>query len=398
MLSRTLIALLLLATPLFAAERVALEAVKPLDPDVIQAGDVRPHVMFLADETRHGRPGGKAAMAAGYISRHFAEIGLKPLFEESYFQRIPGRTPRDEEGNVTGPRPVQGMNIGGVLPGSDPELADEIIILSAHYDHLGVRGDQVYPGADDNASGVAMLLEVADRLSLQTVAPKRTIVFLAFDLEERMLFGSRYFAANMPFDQSRLKLFITADMIGRSLGGLDLPSVFVLGSEYSSELTTLLQQTNPPAGLTMRRLGVDLIGTRSDYGPFRDRKIPFLFFSTGEHPDYHTPRDVPEKIEYDKLARISELIRDLVREVGNTEEPPQWRDRFEPFLEEAETLNQIATLILSQAEERQLNAIQLLTVNQAKSRTDAVLKRGQMTHDERAWLIRLAQVMLLTVL
>lgn len=359
--------------------------------------DVRPHVEYLAGPARAGRPGGGAHDAADYIADHFEDFGLKPLFtsqkseRDKFFQPIPATSA--EEGEPA----VMGRNIGAFLPGSDPALKEEVIIVSAHYDHLGVRGGKIFAGADDNASGVAMLLEVAERLANAKTAPKRTIAFVAFDLEERMLFGSQWFAAHMPWPEEKLKLFITADMIGRSLGDLKLPTVFVLGSEYAPQLKTVLDEVGEPQGLEVARLGIDLIGTRSDYGPFRDRKIPFLFFSTGQSDVYHTPLDVPETLDYEKLARVTGLIDKIIRNAANTKEPPVWNDELEPDLDEARTMHRIASRLLDEAEGRQLGAIQLLTIGQAKSRTEGILARGTMTASERAWLVRLSQVMLLSV-
>jgi len=383
----------------FAADAPSERAIDPPKEFVspYAASDVRPHVEFLAAPEREGRPGGHADEAARYIVARFEEHGLKPLFgkasaeREAYLQAIPSSS--SEDGEVT----VMGRNIGAVLPGSDPTLQDEIVILSAHYDHLGVRDGALFAGADDNASGVAMLLEVAERLSRQKVAPKRTIAFVAFDLEERMLFGSQWFAAHLPWPEKNVKLFLTADMIGRSLGNLALPSVFVLGSEHAPHLKTVLDEIGEPNGLEVARLGIDLIGTRSDYGPFRDRKIPFLFFSTGQSDVYHTPRDVPETIDYEKLARVTGLIERITVAAANDDVAPEWTDDLQPNLDEARTLNRIASRLLDEAEERRFSALQLLTIGQAKSRTEAILARGEMTADERSWLVRLSQVMLISV-
>lgn len=359
--------------------------------------DVRPHVEFLADPARRGRPGGDAAEAAEYIANHFERIGLKPLFAEEaggrdgYFQAIPEANAEGEESGV------MGRNVAAVLPGSDPAVADEVVILSAHYDHLGVRNGSLFSGADDNASGVSMLLEVAERLAKAERKPRRTVAFVAFDLEERMLFGSQWFAAHMPWPQERVKLFVTADMIGRSLGDLDLPAVFVLGSEYAPHLKTVLDRVGEPQGLEVSRLGIDLIGTRSDYGPFRDRKIPFLFFSTGQSDVYHTPADLASTIDYEKLSRVTGLIDGVVVAAANDETSPVWTDDLAPNIDEAKTLHRISTRLLAEAEARRLGAVQLLTIGQAKSRTEAILARGEMTTDERAWLVRLSQFMLLSV-
>lgn len=385
----------------FAAEipdrRVARPVELPTFVSPYTEKDVRPHVEFLAHPARGGRPGGQAELAADYIVARFQKVGLQPLFtneaagRDAWFQAIPAAV---EPGEA--PRTL-GRNIGGVLPGSDPKLRHEVIILSAHYDHLGMRGGELFAGADDNASGVAMLLEVAERLAKLPQRPRRTIAFVAFDLEERMLFGSQWFAAHMPWPQEDLKLFLTADMIGRSLGDLALPTVFVLGSEHAPHLKTVLDRVGEPQGLEVSRLGIDLIGTRSDYGPFRDRKIPFLFFSTGQSDVYHTPQDVPETLDYAKLARVCGLIHRIVVAAADDPRVPVWTDDLKPDLEEARTLNRIATRLLNEAEGRNLGAVQLLTIGQAKSRTESILARGEMTPDERTWLVRLSQVMLLTV-
>lgn len=396
----------LLIFPFITATMVAAEIPVEQDPRTkslpqfessFSPSDVRPHVEYLASPSREGRPGGQAHDAADYVADHFKGLGLKPLFEsesgkEGYFQAIPSGA--NEEGEAES---VIGRNIGAVLAGSDPVLKEEVIILSAHYDHLGVRGGKIFAGADDNASGVAMLLEVAERLAKAKQAPKRTIAFVAFDLEERMLFGSQWFAAHMPWPQEQLKLFLTADMIGRSLGDLDLPTVFVLGSEYAPELKSFLDEVGEPQGLEVSRLGIDLIGTRSDYGPFRDRKIPFLFFSTGQSDVYHTPRDVPETLDYEKLAQVTALIEKIVQTAANAEKAPVWNDELEPDLDEARTMHRIASRLLDEAEDRQFGAIQLMTIGQAKSRTEGILARGTMTESERTWLVRLSQVMLLSV-
>src|SRR5205823_13312402 len=140
--------------------------------------------------------------------------------------------------------------------------------LGPHSEHLGVKDGALYPGADDNASAVARLLEVAERFALQKVKPRRTIVFVAFDQEEAGLLGSRHFAAHPPRDLKKLKTFLTADMLGRSMANVMDEYVFALGGESSPRLRQLLAEVPPASGLRIGRLGADIIGTRSDYGPF----------------------------------------------------------------------------------------------------------------------------------
>src|SRR5262249_17341258 len=152
---------------------------------------------------------------------------LKPAFGDSFFQEIPWLVKKDDNETPS----FIGRNVAAILPGSDPHLRDEWILLSAHFDHLGQFKGQFFPGADDDASGVAMLLEVAERFALQKEKPRRTMLFIAFDQEESGLLGSTHFAAHPPLPFPKLKAALTADMIGRSMANLMDEYVFALGSE-----------------------------------------------------------------------------------------------------------------------------------------------------------------------
>ncbi len=363
-------------------------------PSLIVAEPLQKHVAYLASEDLAGRGSPESRqLAAKYLVTEFKRLALEPLFETSYAQQVPGV--KDEDGTT----PIWGLNVGALLPGSDPQLKDEIIVLGVHYDHLGTRNGKIYPGADDNASSVAMMLEVARQLATGTVRPKRSIAFVGFDLEEHLLWGSRWFAAHPPWKLSQVKLFITSDMLGRSLGDLPLPVVFVMGSEYGTGLTPLLQELAPPKGLELARLGADLVGTRSDYGPFRDEKVPFLFFSTGEHPDYHTPKDTPDRLNYEQIASISNVILQVIRQSADSASPPEWIKQPAPDLEEARTIHRITDLLQTadQSGKKRLTQLQRFLVTQTHNKTAQILRNGELTKDERLWLIRSAQALLFTV-
>ena len=377
---------LVLASTTTVADEKASKAPSP--PEPIDETSVAVHVQWLADPARRGRSGPDAIESAHYLRKHFRELGLKPLFGKSYFQPLPGR--KDEAGKAR----TIGRNVGAILPG---RRQDEFVILSAHYDHLGVRNNTVYPGADDNASGVALMLEAARQLSSRKAPPERSIVFIGFDLEERLLWGSRYFAANPPWPIQQVKLFITADMVGRSLGNLPLPTVFCLGSEHSPVLREVLDKTGTPDGLEVARLGVDLIGTRSDYGPFRDRKIPFLFFSTGEHPDYHKPRDTPDRVDFPKLARISNLVLAVVTEVAYGKADPTWTDTVQPGLDEPRALHRITSLMLEEKRIQGLTDLQKLLVSTTNNKCRQILDAGKITPADRKWLGRASGLLLFSV-
>jgi hypothetical protein len=360
----------------------------------ITAAELRAHVYRLASPEFLGRKGPGAARASRHIAAAFQRLQLKPAFGTSFFQPIPSPLADEDDPKDN----YIGRNVAAVLPGSDPQLADEWVLLSAHFDHLGKKGKTIFPGADDNASGVAMLLEVAERFALRKEKPKRTVVFVAFDQEETGLLGSTYFATHAPQPFRQLKAFLTADMLGRSMANVMDEYVFALGSERSPQLRKLLEEVQPPAGLKVGRLGADLVGTRSDYGPFRDRRIPFLFFSTGPHPDYHTPGDRPERIDYEKLRRISLWISNLLERLANDETAPVWNvDGAAPDLDEARTVLVLVQRVLAQPVRCPLTSKQRELVAGVEKRLADILSRGGVNDDERAWLVKTARLLMLTV-
>jgi len=355
--------------------------------------ELKAHVYRLASAEFMGRKGPGAARTSRHLAAMFQQLKLEPAFGTSYFQPIPWLVADDRDR----PHSFLGRNVAAVLPGTDPALADEWILLSAHFDHLGVRNGVLYPGADDNASGVAMLLEVAERFALQQQKPRRTIVFVAFDQEETGLLGSRHFAAHPPRPLKNLKTFLTADMLGRSMANVMDEYVFVLGSESAPRLRQLLAEVRPEAGLKIGRLGTDIVGTRSDYGPFRDRNIPFLFFSTGQHPDYHRPTDVPERVDYVRLRKIALWISDLTWRLANDREAPTWEDPSAPDLDEVHTMLTLVSRVLANPRAYPLTDRQHSLVAGFEERLTGIAQRGQITPAERTWLLWTARVLLVSV-
>ena len=359
----------------------------------IHTSELRAHVYRLASPEFLGRRGPGAARTARHLAEAFKRLDLKPAFDDSYYQSIPSLL---NEG--TSKASVIGRNVGAILPGSDPKLRDEWILLSAHFDHLGKRGGVLYPGADDNATGVAMLLEVAEYFALSKQKPRRTLAFISFDQEETGLRGSTYFAAHSPLPFRKLKAFLTADMLGRSMANVMDEYLFVLGSEHSTHLRRLIEKVAPPEGLKIGWLGADLVGTRSDYGPFRDRQVPFLFFSTGQHPDYHSPRDLPERIDYKKLQRGSVYIRDLMLRLADDDETPSWNDKpLPPDLEEIRTVAILVARVLKRQDLYPLPEKKREMVQSVQTRLAKILKSGKVAAEDRTWLLWNARLLLVTV-
>ena len=218
--------------------------------------------------------------------------------------------------------PIQGWaeNVIGILPGSDPVLKNENIVIGAHYDHLGfgyygsrdssLEG-QIHHGADDNASGTAVLLQVAQQLARSNPKPARTIVFAAFSGEEVGLLGSRRYIEHPPFPLSTTKVMLNLDMVGR----LRDNRLTVFGTRSARELSGIINDAARPLGLEI--IESDRIG-RSDYMSFYNRKIPALHFFTGSHLDYHRPSDTWDKLNTEGMARISDLVTAVAQKLAGT--------------------------------------------------------------------------------
>jgi hypothetical protein len=359
------------------------------EPPEPEEARLRAEVATLASPAFEGRRGEGGKKAASYLAEAFQGLKLEPLFDGKFVQPIPDKELGD----------VLGRNVGAILRGSDPSLREEWIVVSAHFDHLGVRGGVLYPGADDNASGLAMMLEVARSLVNAPEKPRRSLMFVGFDLEEDGLYGSRYFVEHSPVPMSRIALFLTADMIGRSLGGVCDPYVFVMGSEHAPGLRPWITEAAAGRAVTVGMLGSDItILDRSDYGPFRARKVPYLFFSTGENPTYHTPRDVPETLDYPKLEAISRVILGVVRRAASAEAVPGWSPVPDNPLSEAVTIRDVLRRLLENRDRLQIGGTQAIMMTNTLRRLDEIVARGAITPSERAGMVTMARIVMLSVL
>jgi hypothetical protein len=345
-------------------------------------------VKTLAAPEMEGRRGEGARKTAGFLIDALRRLKLEPLFQGQYVQEIPAAEPGR----------VQGRNVGAILRGGDPKLRDQWVIVSAHFDHLGVRKGVLYPGADDNASGVAMMLEVARSMATAPERPRRSVMFIGFDLEEAGLFGSRYFVAHPPVPLDRIALFITADMIGRALAGICDRHVFVLGSEHAPGLRPWIEEAARDRPLQVGMLGSDvLLLNRSDYGPFRNRQIPFLFFSTGENPRYHSPDDRPETLNYPKLTAISQMIHQLTTLASNAPAVPRWSDAPDHPLAEALTIRDVIAKLIENRKALELGAAQMYLMNSTLLNLEGIIARGKITPAERSGVIQSARLVLLMI-
>ena len=233
----------------------------------------------------------------------------------------------------------------GKIEGSDPELRDEIVLICAHYDHDGADSDRVFNGADDDGSGTVGVIELAEAYAQAAAAgarPRRSVLFAAWNTEERGLLGAWAYTESPLVPLERTAAVLNMDMIGRNeevpedggrrFAGLEpqtaesnANSINIMAYSYSSGLTEIVRASNAAVGLDLKMTydgNSSNLLRRSDHWPFLQRGVPALFFHTGLHPDYHLETDTPDRIEYDKMERILKLVYRVSWELANADERP----------------------------------------------------------------------------
>jgi hypothetical protein len=240
---------------------------------------------------------------------------------------------------------TDGRNVLGMIEGSDPDLANEVVIIGAHHDHNGADGEVVFNGADDDGSGTVGVMAVAAayaRAAEDGRRPRRSVIFAIWDAEERGLLGAWYYTTRPLFPLPSTVAKLNLDMIGRHeevpadgggrFRGLEVQSaesnanaINILGYSWAPELATAVETANEATQLTLRfrydNNDSNLL-RRSDHWPFLQNGVPAVWFHTGLHPDYHTPDDDPERIEYEKMTRIVRLVHQTSWDVANAEGRP----------------------------------------------------------------------------
>lgn len=272
-------------------------------------------------------------LAADWIALQFKAVGLKPL---------PGRTGYFDDHGGTEEQP-EARNVVGWLPAParqpDEQEPAPYILVSAHYDHLGKKDGKIHPGADDNASGVAVMLEVARAMAKVKLRRAVGVVFVAFDLEEQHLVGSRRYCEKPPLALDGLRAFVTFDMMGRSVGDLAPGALFLMGAEHSPDMEKLVDTLGSPEGGQRIRLGIDFQPGYSDYVHFAERKVPYLFVTSGACADYHRPGDTRDKIDWAHLELRTKWSLQLCEALARRAATPlTWAPRTEPRVEEIQDL------------------------------------------------------------
>ena len=289
-------------------------------PPVFSVAAMMKIIGYLADDTLSGRGIGTEGgdLAAEYVAAQFEAAGLEPAGDEagSYFQTW------EEKIGESGRR-ITLRNVVGVIRGSGKEPGNQSVVVGAHYDHLGRGGPgirtedrgQIHPGADDNGSGVAVLVELARVLS-QGLRAERSILFVAFGGEESGRIGSRYFAAHeTDYPVSRCIAMINLDTVGR----LENRKILLLGGSSADEWIHIFQGAGYVTGFQVEAGADDL--DASDHVSFQEAGVPAVQLFSGPHLDYHRPSDRADKIDGEGLLKVAAVAREAIEYLADRAEP-----------------------------------------------------------------------------
>lgn len=291
---------------------------------VIPEVSIQDDVIFLSDDALEGRQTGTDGeqKAAEYIAKRFQDLGLEAKGTDGFYQAFSFKPKTDphQEVNYTvkdGDSTITGTNVVALLDNK----AAHTIIIGAHYDHLGYgaegslhRGEkEIHNGADDNASGVAVLLDLAKRL--KNTNTNNNYLFITFSGEEMGLLGSNYFVKNPTIDTKKANYMINMDMVGRLKADSTLA---VYGVGTSPILKQTINANNSNFKIVAKESGVG----PSDHTSFYNADIPVLHFFTGQHEDYHKPTDDFEKLNYEGMQTISNYIFEIISDLNDNGKLP----------------------------------------------------------------------------
>lgn len=320
----------LISSFLFCLVLTSCSAQKPTKYlETISASELKTHLYIVAGDEMEGRNTGESGQkkAGKYLISQYEKIGISyPKEGNGWYQKVPS----EFMSRAFSPKLNDSENIWAFIEGT--EKPDEILVISAHYDHVGMKNGEVYNGADDDGSGTVALLELAKAFKKakdEGNGPKRSILFLHVTGEEHGLHGSRYYSEHPLFPLKNTIADLNIDMIGRrdekhkDNGNY----IYLIGSDrLSSELHAISENVNKK----YTKLELDYkyndrndpekIYFRSDHYNFAKNGIPSLFYFNGVHEDYHKASDTPDKIEYDLLQKRTQLVFATAWELVNRKE------------------------------------------------------------------------------
>lgn len=299
---------ILLTGMMAASGHLFLEA---QDQDISVMSDIK----YLASDDLKGRETGTPGneKAREYLVKRFGSIGLEKE-GESFIQPFSFSIPVAADSREL--RKMEGKNLVGQISGT----TDKYIVITAHYDHIGVIKEKIHNGADDNASGTSGLLALAKYFKENE--PRNNMIFVAFDAEEKGLQGAKYFVENLDIPKESILLNVNMDMISRS----DKNEIYACGTSYYPQFKPLLNKADEMSSVRLMfghddpKLGYNDWTFSSDHGPFHKAEIPFIYFGVEDHEDYHKHTDEADKIDPEFVQNTVNLIRDFVRTVDEKEQ------------------------------------------------------------------------------
>lgn len=290
----------------------------------ITPDELKTHLYVVASDEMEGRDTGSEGQkkAGRYLIEQYEKMGVShPKSMTSYYQIVPKEALMGRRGNLP-----ESENILAFIEGS--EKPDEVIVVSAHYDHVGMKDGEIYNGADDDGSGTVALLEIAEAFQMAKKSgngPKRSILFLHVTGEEHGLLGSKYYADHPIFPMANTVADLNIDMIGRcDPANCGKDYVYVIGSEM---LSTDLKKISVAANEATTKLELNYkyddpkdterLYYRSDHYNFAKNGVPVIFYFDGIHADYHKPTDEADKIDYNALQKRTQLVFATAWELAN---------------------------------------------------------------------------------
>jgi Zn-dependent M28 family amino/carboxypeptidase len=336
---QSIAALLFVAWALLAAD---LTSDQQLVMAHITADSLRGNLSFIASDALEGRstPSRGLDLAAEYIASQFRRAGLEPAGDDGYFQTatLADLGPRGLALQRQLGEPAASMkirNVAGILRGSDPALRDTYVLLTAHYDHVGLAmegEDRIFNGANDDGSGTVSVVEIAGALAALPVHPKRSIVFMTFFGEERGLLGSRFYAQHPLVPPAKTIADLNLEQVGRTdaTNGPQLKNASITGFDFS-DLPKILADAAQLAGVTVYKddRSSDPYFARSDNQPLADLGIPAHTLCVAfDFPDYHKVTDHWEKIDYANMAIVDRAVALGLLRLASDAAPPKWNGSY----------------------------------------------------------------------
>jgi hypothetical protein len=317
----------------FAAQPV------PFDPGTqavlrrISANSLRGHLSFIASDLLEGRatPSRGLDLAAEYIAAQFRRAGLEPAGDDGYYQTADMSEVKPEK---YADNSLKARNVIGLLRGSDPVLKNTYVLVTAHYDHLGMKpdgtGDRIFNGANDDGSGTVSVIELASALATLQPRPKRSIVFMTFFGEEEGTRGSLYYASHPVFPIEATVAEVNLEQMGRTdaTDGAKISQVLFTGFDYSN-LPLVFRTAGARTGvrvLSDASYG-DSLFDRSDNRSLAKQGVPAHTLAVAvDFPDYHKVTDEWQKIDYENMARVDRMVALGIMMVAGNPEPPRWNE------------------------------------------------------------------------